>query len=117
MYSTIQKRSPLKRHTPLRRYTPLKRSTKAIKRSMKPIKNRSSAGIRRRKEWHQAIREKFNNACQGCGRWFPDEMLCGHHVESRGSRPDLELDPENGVALCFECHAAVHGGRLEVQPI
>lgn len=38
----------------------------------------------------------------------PNRATMVHHVIPRSERPDLELDPDNLRALCFECHERNH---------
>lgn len=65
-------------------------------------------------KWHKEGREKSNNHCEVCRRWFPDNMLAGHHVKSRGSRIDLKLDPNNRKIVCQECHNKIHNGTIKL---
>jgi len=65
-------------------------------------------------EWHEAVRAKYNNICQGCKRWFPDNMLCSHHIKSKGACPELKYDISNGICLDAFCHHEVHKGNLKV---
>lgn len=43
--------------------------------------------------------------CIHCGRM---EDLHAHHIKPKWSHPELKLDLENGVALCYRCHKAEH---------
>jgi hypothetical protein len=61
---------------------------------------------------HQAVRERNFNICDICKRVLPDNMLCAHHVRSRGSRPDLALDPNNCLCVCQRCHNRCHSGEI-----
>ena len=38
----------------------------------------------------------------------PNRAILVHHIIPRSERPDLELDPDNLRALCFECHERNH---------
>lgn len=40
-------------------------------------------------------------SCAGCGIRF---RLEAHHIVPFHSRPDLELDPNNLITLCRDCH-------------
>ena len=51
--------------------------------------------------WKFTVFARAAGHCQHCGK---QTRLDACHVESRASRPDLEFDPENGVALCRACH-------------
>jgi hypothetical protein len=66
------------------------------------------------KEWHEEGRRKSNNHCEVCQRWFPDNMLCGHHCKSKKSRPDLKLDPTNRLMVCYQCHFKIHSGEIKI---
>lgn len=58
-------------------------------------------------EWQRIIRERYQFLCQRCGKF--DERIHAHHVATRAQRPDLRLDPNNGITLCGSCHMWVHG--------
>lgn len=47
-------------------------------------------------------------------------MICGHHIKSKGSRPDLKLETDNGIPLCdtpqeinkfMGCHKYAHHNK------
>lgn len=60
-------------------------------------------GGKRSKEW-QAVRNEYVKAhpvCEACGE---DDRLEVHHIKPFHLHPELELDPDNLIALCRECH-------------
>lgn len=64
--------------------------------------------------WHESVRKKYNNICQGCKRWFPENMCCGHHIKSKKAYPELKYDVENGLLVCLKDHNDIHNGNLKV---
>ena len=68
---------------------------------MKKLSERYLDGL-----WSRAIRAKAHGRCQLCGA--PAEQA--HHVVPRRKKV-LRHDIENGVALCFRCHAYAHTAR------
>lgn len=76
-------------------------------------KNLSKAEIKRLdKEWHAKICAK--GVCQICKRWFPPEMVCGHHIKSKGSHPELRHDISNGICVCMKDHNDIHLGLIKL---
>lgn len=65
-------------------------------------------------EWHQEGREKTGNFCEVCRLWFPDEMLCGHHVFSQKAYPQWRLHPKNRLMVCQQCHNKIHSGKVKI---
>ena len=43
--------------------------------------------------------------CEACGG---KSAMCVHHIKSRGSGG--KDDDDNLLALCYECHTAIHSG-------
>jgi len=62
------------------------------------------------KEWHRKVCKE--GYCKICGKMLPENMLCGHHLKSKGSRPDLKFDVSNGICVCAQCHLKVHNGQI-----
>lgn len=70
----------------------------------------------------ERIRKRDNYECQWCkekGKVTIDtgalnrngrkkNALIVHHIEERLDRPDLALDDDNLVTVCFECHERHH---------
>lgn len=70
--------------------------------------------------WKEQVLERCNYECQFfAGKWDdgihkpykiePRAATIPHHIKSIKKRPDLALDPNNGVALCFEAHEIIEG--------
>lgn len=62
-------------------------------------------------EWHELVceraREGTKYRCHHCQNLFDRDRVCGdHYPYSRGARPDLLLDPENGVCSCGPCNTS-----------
>ena len=55
-------------------------------------------------QWRRAIirRDQF---CIVCGS---SEALQAHHLITKGSRPDLRYNEDNGITLCWRCHHMIH---------
>lgn len=79
---------------------------------------RKKARAKSMKEWHEIVCERarvsfyhadetYRYKCFHCGYLFPRNMVTGdHYPYSRGARPDLKLDPDNGVCSCMECNTS-----------
>lgn len=52
----------------------------------------------------ERILELFNRRCVKC--W--SEAVTAHHIVPRSIDPSLEDDPDNLVAVCYECHEWSH---------
>jgi 5-methylcytosine-specific restriction endonuclease McrA len=44
--------------------------------------------------------------CQECKKWIQLPHL--HHIKTRGSHPELALEPSNIILLCDKCHRSKH---------
>ena len=74
------------------------------------------------KEWHALVCERDWYRCQKCKKsfnypcYFDDkginQYVCGHHIKTKGSRPDLKLEVDNGVTICDACHKLEHYCKL-----
>lgn len=80
----------------------LRRSRAALKAGKK-----SSA----EKVWQRTVRERDNYTCRRCGKY--DKYIHAHHIAPRSRRPDLRLDPDNGICLDTPCHMWVHDHPIE----
>jgi hypothetical protein len=70
-------------------------------------------------EWRFEVFFRAESKCQAqctptCGRWAQH----AHHIEGRvGTNPEtgveLRFDPDNGLALCHDCHAWIHDHSTE----
>lgn len=72
-------------------------------------------------EWHRVVCERAGYVCYRCGisynfSWCFNEngknvYVCGDHIKTQGSRPDLRLETDNGRCVCFKCHEKRHRGQ------
>ncbi len=76
--------------------------------------------------WHKAVCERDKYICQlqtspKCKRDYSDDYffnngvnqyLCGDHLRTQKSHPELVLETTNGKAVCFDCHTARHKGII-----
>ncbi|KOA76605.1 HNH endonuclease [Clostridium botulinum] len=72
---------------------------------------KSTVWINKRKE----ILKRDHNECQRCklkGRFSKAE--CVHHIKHLKNRPDLALEDNNLISLCFTCHNEVHPEKLNI---
>ena len=86
-----------------------KRKDKNIKIQKNFYKNRPWR--RKRKE----ILQRDNFECQHCkaiGLYAKATTV--HHIKHYDKYPELALDDNNLIALCFNCHEAEHPDRLKV---
>lgn len=75
------------------------------------------------KEWHKAVCERDDYTCTFCKKYynFPmyfneegiNQYVCGDHIKTKGSHPELRLDVSNGRCVCLECHNKRHDGNIE----
>src|SRR5690242_3542010 len=90
----------------------------------KPVKAKRPGIIRRREierrmiEWHNVVCERARCGdryrCFHCHELFTREEVCGDHFPyGRGARPDLILDPTNGVCSCKKCNRSDDPDRAE----
>lgn len=50
--------------------------------------------------WSQEVILRADNDCEICGK----SAEHAHHIQPKKLEPGLALDPDNGLALCKECH-------------
>lgn len=61
-------------------------------------------------KWRKAVIAAEGGACFGCGRKAgPGVQITAHHVLAVSAHPEHRHNPANGMALCRECHDAMHG--------
>jgi hypothetical protein len=67
-----------------------------------------------KRSWHRIIVQRANCACEECGHSAPFDSgeLCGDHIQTQGSRPDLVFDVTNGRCVCLGCHNKRHSKGL-----
>ena len=57
--------------------------------------------------WRKVVLINAGNRCFICKKWFDDSGLQCHHIIRRIKKITRFL-PENGVALCHDCHRKLH---------
>tara|TARA_R100000656_G_C3952123_1_gene128634 strand:+ start:594 stop:830 length:237 start_codon:yes stop_codon:yes gene_type:complete len=72
------------------------------------------------KNWHKAVIERDNYICYVCKKYFGysgyfneagvNQYVCGDHIKTKGARPELKYDVDNGRCVCFKCHELRHRG-------
>lgn len=62
-------------------------------------------------EWSKAVKER-DGKCMECGR---EEDLHAHHIKPKSTHPELKLDIENGITLCYGCHKRAHENNRAVR--
>jgi hypothetical protein len=68
----------------------------------------ASIGLTRR-DWRQAVLIRDHFRCRWCGA---ATSLCAHHIREISRYPCAELELDNGLTLCWECHFwEAHGGH------
>lgn len=84
--------------------------------------------VKNLKDFHRVVCERDHYICQGCGKDYSDEyyfqednngrvnqFVCGHHILTRGSHPELRFETDIGVCLDVGCHLKVHNGELKLK--
>jgi 5-methylcytosine-specific restriction endonuclease McrA len=59
------------------------------------------------KAWSKAIKQRDNWTCQVCKKYHKDSdprAIQSAHILSKENYPELMLDSNNGLTLCFSCH-------------
>lgn len=64
-------------------------------------------------DWRRGVFERDNYTCRLCGKRGP--KLSAHHIKRFHTHPELALDPVNGIALCWPCHASIKGKEEEYE--
>lgn len=60
----------------------------------------SGQSTRTNKAWRKAVLQRDDYTCRKCGRPATE----ADHIINRAAAPALELDIDNGQALCKTCH-------------
>lgn len=55
--------------------------------------------------WRRAVFERDDYSCQIC--FVRGGKLCAHHRKRWATHPELRYDVDNGIALCWACHASL----------
>lgn len=59
--------------------------------------------------WAKEVKEREEYTCVDCGE--SHDVMCAHHDPPREElSKEEETNPENGVCLCYPCHAERHTG-------
>lgn len=76
------------------------------------------------KEFHRIVCERDDYTCCVCKKsynypaYFNDkgvnQFVCGHHLKSKGSHKELELETDNGVCIDYHCHEKLHRGLVKL---
>lgn len=76
-------------------------------------------------EWHKLVCERDKYVCQVCEKDFSFDCyfledgrnahVCGHHRKTKKAFPELKLNVEIGVCLCFHCHEKIHRGQVKLK--
>jgi hypothetical protein len=77
------------------------------------------------KDWHRKVCESVNFICRLCKKDYSyacyfnekgvNQYVTGHHVKTRKAHPELALQTENGVCVCFGCHERAHRSGINFQ--
>ncbi len=60
-------------------------------------------------KWAKKVKCRDDNKCVTCGS---NERLHSHHIKGKAKFPELKYQEDNGITLCADCHADIHGGNL-----
>jgi len=60
----------------------------------------------RYRDWRNWVFGVDDFTCVRCGK--RGGYLHAHHIDSFADNPDFRFDPDNGVAMCEDCHHFVH---------
>ncbi len=71
--------------------------------------NQRGRGSRKYRNWMEQVLEKSKGACYLCGN-EPEEC---HHIKSWVDFKEERYNPDNGAALCHDCHMKVHHENKE----
>ena len=61
------------------------------------------------KAWRESVLTRDGHRCQMCGQ--KGGKLEVHHAKPKRLYPELVLDKENGITLCYECHRNIVTGK------
>ena len=57
--------------------------------------------------WRRYVLDRDGDTCQCCGN-TEFGILEAHHIYNFADYPDLRLETNNGITLCYECHIGFH---------
>lgn len=58
--------------------------------------------------WRREVLRRCRSRCVRCGIHRLKARVEAHHIHSWAMYPERRFEPENGVALCRQCHRWVH---------
>ncbi|WP_169734069.1 HNH endonuclease [Ciceribacter selenitireducens] len=70
----------------------------------------------RQRVFRQAVLQAYDWNCCMCGLTFHDSLDAAHIVSWASAKPNLRIDPRNGLALCATHHKLYDKGWLNVTP-
>lgn len=70
---------------------------------------KSGYNSNQQKRWANKVKEKYDYICQQCGEKY--DVMCAHHNPPKRKLSEDEMkNVDNGVCLCYPCHADRHSG-------
>lgn len=63
------------------------------------------------KQWRMAVFERDDFTCQVCN--VRGGKLSAHHIKEYSKHPELRLDIDNGICICWPCHTKINGREHE----
>lgn len=60
-------------------------------------------------DWAQEVKRRDQYTCQRCGAILSPRSAKAHHKLPKWFIPGMEFDINNGICLCKDCHAQIHG--------
>lgn len=79
--------------------------------SPKARKNRRKKGDIKLVKWAAMVKARDGYVCKKCGA---EEYLHAHHIKLKSEFPEMMYLVENGITVCRDCHADMHGGSLAI---
>jgi hypothetical protein len=67
------------------------------------------------RQWRRNVLKRDKYQCQICYKIFLSHDLHAHHIIKKAKRPDLMLDPNNGITLCKEHHFPLNNKEHEYE--
>jgi 5-methylcytosine-specific restriction endonuclease McrA len=55
--------------------------------------------------WTQQVKLRDNKVCKYCSS---TNKIVAHHIKPKELYPELRLDINNGITLCYSCHLLAH---------
>lgn len=95
-----------KKSRPPKKLSPSRRTTPKTKKQAQSTYNTPEY-----KSWRTYILTRDKYTCQMCGS--DGGRLEAHHIKPKARFPELTLDPNNGITLCYYCHRRLVTGKEE----